>query len=91
MDIRTLTVRLDALEAKVDTIESRSKEALQVAHDTKHSVSQLLEIFDTIKGGVKFFISFVALLKYLAAAGIAFGIIWAAITAARTGKIPFVP
>ena len=90
MLIKELEVRLEHLENKVDAIETNSKKALEVAESTQKAVAELLAVFATIKSGVHFFVVFVAILKWVAGAGIAFGVIWAAITAARTGKVPFV-
>lgn len=90
MLIKELEVRLEQLENKVDAIETNSKKALEVAESTQKAVAELLAVFATIKGGVQFFVVFVAILKWVAGAGIAFGVIWTAITAARTGKVPFV-
>lgn len=90
MLIKELEVRLEHLETKVDAIGEDAKKAVKVAENTQAAVAELLLVFNTIKGGVQFFIFFVVLLKWVAGAGIAFGVIWGAITAARTGKIPFV-
>jgi len=59
----------------------------------EESLSELLEIFKAIKGGVRFFVLTSKLLQWLATTGAAIaaiaGAVFTAVTYAKTGKFPY--
>lgn len=62
-------------------------EAKTIAMETKSSVQDLLEVFVTIRGGVKFFTATVTILRWLVGAGLVLGALVAALQMLRSGVI----